>query len=103
MASDSSGPRLASESDATRCASSCNAEIESPMTAKVLTRAELPDSHKCDLTHLFAGTDKWAEDFAWLQRTYSQIDDSKGCLGKSATSLAGCLEFEKSLDLKIER
>ena len=44
------------------------------MTAKVLTRADLPES------------DNW-----------------KGCLGKSATSFAECLEFEKSLDLKIER
>jgi oligoendopeptidase F len=73
------------------------------MTAKVLTRADLPDSDKWDLTHLFANADKWTEDFAWLQRTYAKIADWKGCLGKSAGSLAQCLEFEKSLDLKIER
>jgi oligoendopeptidase F len=73
------------------------------MTAKVLTRADLPESDKWDLTHLFANADKWTEDFAWLQRSYSKIADWKGCLGKSATSLAHCLEFEKSLDLKIDR
>jgi oligoendopeptidase F len=73
------------------------------MTAKVLTRADLPDSDKWDLTHLFADVDKWAEDFAWLQRSYAKIADWKGCLAKSAVSLAACLEFEKSLDLKIER
>ena len=73
------------------------------MTAKVLTRADLPESDKWDLTHLFANADKWTEDFAWLQRSYSKIADWKGCLGKSATSFAECLEFEKSLDLKIER
>lgn len=73
------------------------------MTAKVLTRADLPESDKWDLTHLFSNADKWAEDFAWLQRTYAKIADWKGCLGKSADSLAQCLEFEKSLDLKIER
>src|SRR5256714_501959 len=72
-------------------------------TAKVLTRADLPDSDKWDLTHLFADVDKWTEDFAWLQRTYSKIANWKGCLGKSAAGLAECLEFEKSLDLKIER
>jgi oligoendopeptidase F len=72
-------------------------------TAKVLTRIDLPDTDKWDLTHLFANTDKWAEDFAWLQRSYPKIADWKGCLGKSAASLASCLEFEKSLDLKIER
>src|SRR4051812_14322112 len=73
------------------------------MTAKVLTRADLPESDKWDLTHLFSNADKWSEDFAWLQRTYAKIADWKGCLGKSAESLAQCLEFEKSLDLKIER
>src|ERR1044072_4278576 len=73
------------------------------MTAKVLTRADLPDSDKWDLTHLFSNADKWSEDFAWLQKSYAKIADWKGCLGKSAASLAQCLEFEKSLDLKIER
>jgi oligoendopeptidase F len=73
------------------------------MTAKVLTRADLPESDKWDLTQLFASADKWAEDFAWLQRTYPKLADWKGHLGKSASSLAQCLEFEKSLDLKIER
>jgi oligoendopeptidase F len=73
------------------------------MTAKVLTRADLPESDKWDLTHLFTNADKWTEDFVWLQRTYAKIADWKGCLGKSAANLAECLEFEKSLDLKIER
>src|SRR3954463_9901695 len=73
------------------------------MTAKVLTRTDLPESDKWDLTHLFVNADKWTEDFAWLQRTYSKIADWKGCLGESASGIAQCLEFEKSLDLKIER
>jgi oligoendopeptidase F len=73
------------------------------MTAKVLTRADLPESDKWDLTHLFVNIDKWSEDFSWLQLSYPKIAEWKGRLGKSADSLAECLEFEKSLDLKIER
>lgn len=73
------------------------------MTAKVLTRADLPESDKWDLTHLFANADKWSEDFAWLQKSYPGIVEWKGRLGESAVTLAACLEFEKSLDLKIER
>lgn len=73
------------------------------ITAKVLTRADLPESDKWDLTHLFADADKWMEDFLWLQQTYGKIAAWKGCLGKSAGALAQCLEFEKSLDLKVER
>src|SRR5947209_7451102 len=72
-------------------------------TAKVLTRADLPESDKWDLTHLFTGADKWTEDFVWLQKTYPKITESKGRLGESAATLAACLEFEKALDLKIER
>src|SRR5205085_2107949 len=72
-------------------------------TAKVLTRADLPESDKWDLTHLFTGADKWTDDFAWLQKTYPKITESKGRLGESAATLAACLEFEKALDLKIER
>lgn len=73
------------------------------MTAKTLTRADVPDSDKWDLTHLFADVDKWAEDFAWLQQSYSRVTDWKGRAGESAATLAACLEFEKTLDLKIER
>ncbi|HZE13919.1 MAG TPA: M3 family oligoendopeptidase, partial [Chthoniobacterales bacterium] len=73
------------------------------MTAKVLTRADLPESDKWDLTHLFADPDKWTEDFALLQTTYPKISDWKGRLSDSAGTLAACLDFEKDLDLKIER
>jgi len=74
------------------------------MTAlKTLTRADLPDSDKWDLSHLFSAAEKWAEDFAWMQQTYPKVTEWKGRLGESAATLAVCLEFEKSLDQKIER
>jgi oligoendopeptidase F len=70
---------------------------------KTLTRADVPDSDKWDLSHLFSDVDKWSGDFAWLQQAYSKLTDWKGRLDESAETLAACLEFEKSLDLKIER
>src|SRR5881227_1045745 len=69
----------------------------------VPTRAEITESDKWDLTHLFSNVGKWQEDFAWVQATYPRIKEWKGKLGQSAENLAQCLEFEKSLDLKIER
>jgi oligoendopeptidase F len=72
-------------------------------TPKTLTRADLHDSDKWDLTHLFSGAGKWTEDFAWIQQTYPKLTEWKGHLGESAGKLAACLEFEKSLDLTIER
>ena len=73
------------------------------MTTKTLTRADLPNSDKWDLTHLFSGAGKWTEDFAWIQQTYPELTKWKGRLAESAETLAACLEFEKSLDQKIER
>src|SRR2546421_4976484 len=72
-------------------------------TSQILTRADLPDSDKWDLTHLFSGTDKWIEDLAWIQETYPKVTQWKGRLSESAVTLAAGLEFEKSLDMRIER
>lgn len=72
-------------------------------TTHVLTRTEIPETDKWDLTHLFADVSKWQEDFAWVQQTYPLLIEWKGKLGESARSLAECLEFEKTIDLKIER
>ena len=73
------------------------------MSSEVPTRAQIPDSDKWDLSHLFSNIGKWEEDFAWVQSTYPRIKEWNGKLGESAQSLADCLEFEKTLDLKIER
>ena len=74
------------------------------MTAEqVPTRSEIPESDKWDLTHLFADVGNWQEDFAWLQRAYPKLEEWKGRVGESAQTLADVLEFEKSLELKIER
>jgi oligoendopeptidase F len=70
---------------------------------KTPTRSEIPESDKWDLTQLFVDVSKWQEDFAWVQKNYSRLKEWKGKVGESAKSLAGLLEFEKTLDLKIER
>jgi oligoendopeptidase F len=46
---------------------------------------------------------KWQEDFGWLQRTYPKFQEWKDRVGESAQTLTAVLEFEKSLELKIER
>src|SRR5215475_6322376 len=70
---------------------------------EVPTRADVPESDKWDLTHLFADVSKWQEDFAWLQQEYPKLEPWKNKVGESAQTLAAVLEFEKSLELKIER
>lgn len=72
-------------------------------TPKTLTRLDLPDSDKWDLSHLFSGAEKWTEDFSWIQQAYPKLIEWRGHLGESAGTLAACLGFEKSLDVRIER
>jgi oligoendopeptidase F len=67
------------------------------------TRAAIPESDKWDLTYLFADVNKWQDDFAWLQREYPKLEQWKGRVGESAQTLAAVLEFEKALELKMER
>jgi len=71
--------------------------------SKIRTRSEIPESDKWDLTGLFADVEKWREDFVWVQKTYPQLKEWKGKLGASPQSLAACFEFEKALELKLER
>ena len=70
---------------------------------KTPTRDEIPETDKWDLSHLFSSADKWSEDFAWIQSTYPRLTNWKGRAGESARTLAELLEFDKALDLKIER
>src|SRR5437764_6167979 len=69
---------------------------------KIPTRADIPDSDKWDLTHLFADVNKWNEDVDWITRTYPKITEWKARVGESAQTLAQVLEFQKQIDLKIE-
>jgi oligoendopeptidase F len=71
--------------------------------SSIPVRADIPDSDKWDLTHLFADVSKWREDFAWLQREYPKLEQWKGRVGESAQTLAELLEFEKALEQKTER
>jgi oligoendopeptidase F len=73
------------------------------MSSAIPLRADIADSDKWDLTHLFADVSKWQEDFAWLQREYPKLEQWKGRVAESAQTLAGLLEFEKALEQKMER
>src|SRR5213595_4187685 len=70
---------------------------------KIPTRADIPESDKWDLTHLFSDVGKWNEDVEWITRIYPRITEWKGRVGESPQTLAKVLKFEKQLDLKVER
>jgi oligoendopeptidase F len=85
------------------CTKKARKDFDDLMPSTVPTRTEVSDSDKWDLTHLFADVSKWQEDFVWVQQTYPRIKEFKGKVGASARNLAECLEFEKAIDLRLER
>ncbi|MEI6033342.1 MAG: oligoendopeptidase F [Verrucomicrobiae bacterium] len=66
-------------------------------------RSEVSVSDTWDLKPLYAEDSDWEADFAVLQSEYSQVGGFRGRLGTSAEALAECLEFEKRVDLRVER
>src|SRR6266566_2945844 len=70
---------------------------------KIPTRSEIPQSDKWDLTGLFADVGKWQEAFIWVQTTYPRLKEWRGKLSASPQNLVDCLEFEKALEVKLER
>jgi oligoendopeptidase F len=70
---------------------------------RIPTRVDIPDSDKWNLAHLFVDVDKWNEDVEWITRIFPKLSEWKGRVGESAQTLAEVLEFERQLDLKVER
>lgn len=66
-------------------------------------RSAVDASDTWDLSPLYADDTAWEADFALLQREYPEISKFRGQLGDSAEVLSACLEFEKSVDLRVER
>src|SRR5215813_8428943 len=73
------------------------------MSSTIPTRSDIPETDKWDLRHLFAEVSKWREDFGWLQREHPKFEQWKGRVGESAQTVTEVLEFEKSLEQKMER
>jgi oligoendopeptidase F len=66
-------------------------------------RSEVLQAHTWDLTPLFRVEDAWEEDFKALQADYLQVSRFRGKVGANAQELREALEFEKSIDLRVER
>ncbi len=66
-------------------------------------RAEVAISDTWDLAPLYLSDEAWEQDFSALQNEFSTVDRFRGRLGESADVLGECLEFEKTVDLRVER
>ena len=70
---------------------------------RIPTRNEVPVRDTWDLTVLYPTDEAWQADFAELQSRWPAIAGFKGRVTESAQTLLEVLEFEKALNLKIER
>jgi oligoendopeptidase F len=66
-------------------------------------RSEVLLAHTWDLTPLFRGEDAWEEDFKALQADYLQVSSFRDKVGASVQAVRDALEFEKSIDIRVER
>ncbi len=73
-----------------------------PSTA-VPTRAQALPTDTWDLTLLYSDATAWDSDFAVLEADSPRYLEHRGQLGASPASLLACLEFDRSMDLRIER
>lgn len=75
---------------------------EVPAAKKTPLRSEVAVEDTWDLTPLFADDAAWEADFTALGSDYKKIADFRGRIAGGAAVLAEALEFEKSIDLRVE-
>ncbi len=76
---------------------------ESTAAADVPERKDTAEADRWDLRQLYPETSDWLRAFEALEGRFADIDRFRGKVGESAAALRDCLEFEKGLDLEIER
>ena len=67
------------------------------------TRDQVPAADTWDLSPLFTDTAQWQAAFEKLQASYPGISAFAGTLAQGPERLREVLEFDKQLDLQIER
>lgn len=69
----------------------------------VPARSEVHLEDTWDLTPLYASEAAWEEDFQLLQERFPKVAEFRGKAGESAEALLELLEFEKSVDMLVEK
>lgn len=75
---------------------------EVPAAKKTPLRSEVAVEDTWDLTPLFADDAAWEADFTALGSDYKKIAEYRGRIAEGAAVLAEALEFEKSIDMRVE-
>lgn len=76
---------------------------ETAGSASIPLRAQVKAEDTWDLTPLYTDDAAWEEDFGRLKEEYPGISAFKGRLGEGPSVLRDALEFEKSIDQRVEQ
>lgn len=80
-----------------------SAVVEEPQAARrTPARSEVAEADTWDLTPLFADAAAWEAEFTNLEAGYKKISEHRGRVGESPEALLAALEFEKSIEQRIE-
>lgn len=78
------------------------AVAEPPASRKTPARSEVRPEDTWDLAPLFSDDAAWENEFKQLTADYKKIAEFRGRVGESAATLRDALEFEKSIDQRLE-
>lgn len=67
------------------------------------TRDQVPEMDRWDLSHLYSSVDQWQAHFDAVQAELANAGQFKGKLGGSPAALLEVLEYDKRIDLQLER
>jgi oligoendopeptidase F len=76
---------------------------ESAAANQIPTRDQIAETDKWDLAALYATPADWMREFSDVQSRFAGITQFRGRLAESPSALRDCLEFDKSLDVRMER
>ena len=70
---------------------------------KLVTRNEISEDCKWDLSGLYSADESWQAELAGLEKEAKGYSGYQGTLGSSVSALKGCLEFDLNVSRKLEK
>jgi len=72
-------------------------------TSVPLTRDQIADIYKWDLSHIYETETRWEEDYKWIEQNLAGYKKFEEKLSSSPEILLECLKFDDEIGIKLER
>ncbi|MFO7446805.1 MAG: oligoendopeptidase F [Ignavibacteriaceae bacterium] len=71
--------------------------------SQIISRENIDDMYKWDLTHIYSSDEEWEKDFQWIENNLNKYKDFIDTLAASPQNLLNCLKFDDETGIKLER